>query len=205
MGTNVTKYAIVVVDVQNDFCPGGALPVKAGDKVVTPLNEMIQQFDAAGFPVFFTRDWHPPNHCSFKQQGGIWPPHCVKNTTGAEFHPRLKVPRNARIISKATKSDEDAYSGFQGTDLSGRLKRLGVTQLILGGLATDYCVKNTVLDALRDGFGVSVLKDCVKGVEVKRGDSAAALRDMLANGATIIESREVPKMLHRRVTVMSSS
>ncbi len=201
----MTKYALVVVDVQNDFCPGGALPVKAGDRVIAPLNEMIRQFDEAGSPVFFTRDWHPPNHCSFKQRGGIWAPHCVKNTTGAEFHPKLKVPPNARIISKATKPDEDAYSGFQGTDLSGKLRRLGVTQLILGGLATDYCVKNTVLDALREGFGVRVLKDCVRGVEVKRGDSAAALRDMLTNGAAMTESREVPRMLHRRVTVMSSS
>jgi nicotinamidase/pyrazinamidase len=205
MGTSMTKYALVVVDVQNDFCPGGALSVEAGDKVITPLNELIQQFDEAGLPVFFTRDWHPPNHISFMQRGGMWPPHCVKNTWGAEFHPKLKFPPNATIISKAMKPDEEAYSGFEETDLSPRLRRLGVSHLIVGGLATDYCVKNTVLDALREGFSVSVLTDCIRGVEAKRGDSAAALREMLTNGSAIIKSREVPRMLHRRVTIASSS
>ncbi len=204
MGIILAKYALIVVDVQNDFCPGGALPVKNGDRIVPPLNEVIAQFEESALPVFFTRDWHPPNHISFKEQGGTWPPHCVKDTLGAAFHPKLRLLRNGKIISKATRADEEAYSGFQGTDLETQLRNLHVDTLVVGGLATDYCVKNTVLDGLASGFRVMVLKDCVKGVNLKKTDSAASLRQMRAKGAELTRSGEILKLLER-VTVLSSS
>jgi nicotinamidase/pyrazinamidase len=201
----VARAALIVVDVQNDFCPGGALAVKEGDKVIPPLNALVDAFTASNLPVCFTRDWHPPDHCSFKENGGPWPSHCVRNTTGAEFHPDLRVPDNALVVSKATEPDEEAYSGFQGTDLSSTLKSMGVTELFVGGLATDYCVKNTVGDALREGFLVNVLTDCVRGVNLKRTDSAKALRWMKVRGAKERTSKGVLTMINRRAAVISSS
>jgi nicotinamidase/pyrazinamidase len=200
----MTRYALVVTDVQNDFTPGGALAIRNGDKIIPPLNQVITQFADAGLPIFLTRDWHPPNHCSFKEQGGLWPPHCVKNTSGAAFHPNLRVPKNAKILSKATSADEEAYSGFKGTTLATELRKSGVDTFVIGGLATDYCIKNTVFDGLELGFRVSVLKDCVKGVNLKKTDAAASLRQMRVKGAEMTTSQEVSTLLGR-VTVMSSS
>ena len=200
----MTRYALIVVDVQNDFCPGGALAVKNGDKIIPELNQVIAAFENAGLPIFLTRDWHPTNHISFKKQGGVWPPHCVANTHGAAFHPQLLLPKNARTVSKATGPDEEAYSGFQGTDLEDELRKHQVEALVVGGLATDYCVKNTVLDGLKSGFRVRVLKDCVKGVNLKKTDSAVSLRQMRDKGADMTSSREVSKLL-RRVPLLSSS
>jgi len=173
--------AIVVVDVQIDFCPGGALPVPEGDKVVPTLNEYIKQFAAAGAPIIFTRDWHPTDHSSFKSQGGPWPPHCVQNTEGAKFHPSLIIPPDAQIVSKAEHRDE-AYSFFQGTNLAEKLHKQ-IKTLFVGGLATDYCVKETVLDALKENFEVYLLEDACRGVEVNPGDSEMAIRMMVAKGA----------------------
>jgi nicotinamidase/pyrazinamidase len=136
-----------------------------------------------GLPVFFTRDWHPPDHVSFRSKDGPWPPHCVQGSSGAKFHPELDVPRDAEIISKGDKPSEEAYSGFQGTDLEARLKIIEVDELFIGGLATDYCVKETTLDALRAGFTVEVLKDCVRPVDAKPGDGARALAEMQKAGA----------------------
>jgi nicotinamidase/pyrazinamidase len=172
--------ALVVVDVQIDFCPGGALPVPDGDKVIPVLNEYIKQFAAAYAPIIFTRDWHPPNHSSFKSQGGPWPPHCVQNAEGAKFHPALTIPSNAEIVSKADKTDE-AYSFFQGTDLAEKLHRR-IKALFVGGLATDYCVKETVLDGLKEHFEVYLLVDACRGVEVNPGDSEKAIQLMTAKG-----------------------
>lgn len=182
------RAALIVVDVQNDFCPGGSLAVKDGDSVVTPLNSVIEAFHRAGLPIVFTRDWHPKNHCSFKSQGGIWPPHCIAGTKGAGFHRDLEVPHDSIIISKATEPDFEAYSGFQGTRLGTQLKLLGVEELFVGGLATDYCVKQTTLDGLAEWFKVDVMTDCVEGVDVKRGDSASALRLMSKKGAKLTTS-----------------
>ncbi len=196
--------ALVVVDVQRDFCPGGSLAVSHGDRVVPALNKVIDAFQRAKLPVFFTRDWHPPNHCSFKSQGGIWPSHCVKGTIGAEFHPDLEVPPGSVIISKATDPRSNAYSGFQGTDLERQLKDRHVDEVLLGGLATDYCVKESSLDALHAGFGVSVLKDCVRGVNLRRSDSALALRDLTNRGARLVTSGEAIKRI-RRAAMKSSS
>lgn len=182
------KPALIVVDVQIDFCPGGALAVRYGDQVVPRLNRIIRTFEESGLPIFFTRDWHPPDHVSFRSKKGPWAPHCVQGSTGAKFHPELDVPHDAEIISKGDRPSEEAYSGFQGTDLEARLKRLGVGELFVGGLATDYCVKETTLDALRAGFDVEVLKDCVRPVDVKPGDGARALAEMQKEGAKLTTS-----------------
>jgi nicotinamidase/pyrazinamidase len=184
------ETALVVVDIQNDFCPGGALPVKDGDQVVLVLNKYIERFRAAGAPILFTRDWHPPDHSSFKDQGGPWPPHCVQNSEGAMFHSGLKIPPEGEIISKADKRDE-AYSFFQGTDLAERLSQRGIKRLLVGGLATDYCVKETVLDGLKYGFEVLHLDDASKGVNVNPGDSESALQEMVAKGANRITFQDI--------------
>jgi nicotinamidase/pyrazinamidase len=182
--------ALVVVDVQKDFCPGGALAVHEGDKVIPVLNKYIEKFRKAGAPIIFTRDWHPPDHSSFKTQGGPWPPHCIQNSEGAKVHPNLSIPLEGEIVSKADKKDE-AYSFFQGTDLAAKLHQRGIKRLLVGGLATDYCVKETVLDGLKHGFEVYHLDDASRGVEVNPGDSERALKEMVAKGAKRITLEEV--------------
>ena len=190
-----TGLALLVVDVQRDFCPGGALAVRDGDRVVPDLNRVIAVSRKAGVPIFFTRDWHPPNHTSFKKQGGIWPPHCVQGTKGADFHPDLVIPASTTIISKGDKPKQEAYSGFQGTDLAKRLKALGVREVVIGGLTTDYCVKESSLDAIHEGFAVNVIKDCVKAVNVKPGDGTRALRAVEKEGAKLVTSAAAIKRL----------
>ncbi len=180
--------ALIVVDMQRDFMPGGALPVPEGDKIVDKVNEYVKRFSEIGLPVFFTRDWHPPDHISFKDYGGPWPPHCVQNTEGAMFHPNLYIPSdNKFIISKGTSSDFDAYSGFQGTVLDSLLKERGVKRIFVCGVATDYCVKNTVLGGINLGYHVFLLLDAIKGVDVNKGDSEAAIELMLRSGAVCIQ------------------
>ncbi|WP_029520879.1 nicotinamidase [Persephonella sp. IF05-L8] len=184
--------ALIVVDMQNDFMPGGALPVPDGDKIVPVLNQYIKLFADRGNPVYFTRDWHPSDHISFKGHGGIWPPHCVQDTEGAKFHPELQIPLdNKFIISKGTSRDFDAYSGFQGTILDQLLKERGIKRLFVGGVATDYCVKNTVLGGLNLGYQVFVLEDAIKGVEANKGDIEKAIKQMLEKGAVFISYGEV--------------
>lgn len=175
--------ALLIVDVQNDFCPNGALPVPNGDEIIPILNKYIEKFVKVGASIYATRDWHPPNHISFKTRGGIWPPHCIQNTKGAEFHPQLALPKDVKIISKGTNPDREAYSGFEGTNLSSLLKEQGIKTLFIGGLATDYCVKATVLDALREGFHVVFLEDASKGVDINKGDSERAIKIMMEKGA----------------------
>ena len=175
--------ALIVVDVQKDFLPGGALAVPEGDAVIAPLNIWIARFQATGLPVIATRDWHPPKHCSFREQGGPWPAHCVADTPGAAFADDLQLPEDAWIVSKATEASREAYSGFQGTDLAERLKAAGVRRLFVGGLATDYCVRNTVKDALANGFAVLLLIDAIRAVNVNPGDGDRAIAEMTAAGA----------------------
>jgi nicotinamidase/pyrazinamidase len=189
------RRALLVVDVQRDFCPGGSLAVKDGDKVVPKLNKVVEAFQSAGVPVFFTRDWHPPDHISFKSRDGPWPPHCVQGTPGAEFHPRLKVPKDAVVISKGAEPDFEAYSGFQGTDLGKRLKDLGVEEVFIGGLTTDYCVKESSIDALSMGLKVNVLTDCIKGVNVRPDDSDTALRLIASKGARLTSSTDAIRIV----------
>lgn len=174
---------LMIVDVQNDFCPGGALPVPEGDDVVPVLNEYIAMFKKAKASVLATRDWHPPNHVSFQAQGGQWPPHCVQNTEGAKFHPDLKLPRNTMVVSKAMNPLKDNYSAFDGVELANILRKQGVTRVFVGGLATDYCVKHTVLDALQLGFEAVLLTDAIAGVNREPGDDARAIAEMIQTGS----------------------
>ncbi len=185
------RDALVVVDVQSDFCPGGRLAVPGGDAVVEPLRRAIEHFSRRGLPVFYTRDWHPADHCSFVEQGGAWPAHCVADSKGAEFHPRLPVSPFAVVVSKGTSRDREAYSGFEGTDLLEELRVRGISRLVVGGLAADFCVKATVLDALREGFAVVVLKDATRPVDLKPGDGAAAMLEMRAAGALFLETAAI--------------
>jgi nicotinamidase-related amidase len=186
-----TGDALIAVDVQNDFLPGGSLAVPQGDAIVPALNRYLAAFAARALPVFATRDWHPAKHCSFKEQGGIWPPHCVAATRGAEFARGLALPQSAVLISKAATPEADAYSGFGGTDLGARLRAGGSTRLYVGGLATDYCVLNTVRDALAEGFAVLVLEDAIRAVDLNAGDGARALAEMQRLGARAIRYEDL--------------
>ena len=180
------KDALVIVDLQNDLCPGGALAVPDGDKIVPIINALIPRFDK----VFTTQDWHPADHISFEAQGGIWPPHCVVGAPGVDFHPGLKV-EGAIQIHEGEESDREAYSGFQSSDLEDQLKNRGVEQIFVCGLATDYCVKATVLDGIKSGFGLVVIADAIKGVDVKSWDSEAAIKSMKDAGATVTDSKSL--------------
>jgi len=177
--------ALLIVDVQNDFCPGGALAVNKGDEVVPVLNKWIAQAERQGLPIFASRDWHPPNHISFRERGGPWPPHCIQNTDGAAFHPDLKLPPRVQVISKADTPDKDAYSAFGGTDLTARLRRAGVKRVWIGGLTQDYCVRESSLDALREGFEVHVIVPGTRAVNVHPEDGARALDDIRRAGAVL--------------------
>lgn len=178
-----TGDALLIVDVQNDFLPGGSLAVPRGDEVVTVLNRYLDIFAMQNLPVYATRDWHPEHHCSFREQGGPWPPHCVAKTSGAAFSAALQLPPAAVIISKAMTVKQDAYSGFQGTDLHQKLHAAGIHRLFIGGLATDYCVLNTVRDALRLGYRVLLLGDAIRAVDVQPGDGLRAEAEMSKLGA----------------------
>lgn len=183
--------ALLIVDVQNDFLRGGSLAVPHGNQVVPVLNRYIGAFVALGLPVYATRDWHPERHCSFHAQGGPWPPHCVAHTRGAEFAETLLLPPAVSVISKATSADRDAYSGFEDTDLDPQLRAAGVRRLFVGGLATDYCVLNTVRDALQRGYDVTLLSDAIRPVEVEPGDGERAEADMARFGARRITLHDV--------------
>jgi len=185
------RDALIIVDVQNDFCPSGSLAVPEGDKVVPILNQYILKFSEKKLLIVATRDWHPKNHISFKEYGGVWPPHCIQNTWGAQFHPELKLPKDTIIISKADKPDLEAYSGFQGTNLKRILEERKVKRIFVGGLATDYCVKNTVLDGLKEGYEVYLLIDAIKGVEVNLGDSERAVKEMESKGAIKVWLKDI--------------
>jgi len=182
------KRALIVVDVQNDFCPGGALAVPHGDEVIAPLNQLIEAFLERGEPVFKSRDWHPAKTKHFAAYGGTWPVHCVQETKGAEFHPNLLDDIHIRVVSKGL-GDEDCYSAFDETDLALQLQGLGVEEVWVGGLATDYCVKNTVLDALKQGFKVKAITDAMRAVDLQPGDGERAIEEMSNAGAEILDSR----------------
>ncbi len=185
-----TKRALILVDIQNDFCPGGALAVRDGDRVVPVVNELQKHFAL----IVATKDWHPAGHSSFAT---LWPPHCIQESAGAEFVPALDTGRIARTFLKGTDMEVDSYSGFfdnehrRATGLGDYLKAQGVTDVVITGLATDYCVKFTALDAVALGFRTTVVEDACRGVEVNTGDTERALREMAAAGAEIVESREL--------------
>ena len=183
------KKALIVVDVQNDFCPGGSLAVAHGDEVVAPLNKLIKEFLDRGEPVYKTRDWHPEKTKHFTDYGGTWPVHCVQNTPGAEFHSDLLHDPRITVISKGIDESADGYSGFDGTQLAQSLRNEGVEEVWIGGLATDYCVKETVLDARKEGFKVKALADAMRPVNVTPADGGKAVGEMIAAGAEIVGSK----------------
>ena len=191
--------ALLIVDFQNDFCPGGALPVADGDKIAAPINALLDSFDL----VVATRDWHPPNHGSFAgidvdpaewrgaDPPSIWPVHCVQGTPGAELYAGLDEAKVDVVIDKGQDPNSQGYSGFQDTRLGDLLRGRGVDRLYVAGLATDYCVKNTVLDARRLGFDVTVIEDAIRGVDVQTGDSERAVEEMREAGADLAMSPDV--------------
>ena len=179
------KQALLVIDVQNDFCPGGTLAVPHGDEVVEPLNKLIDEFLERGAPVYQSRDWHPPVTKHFAAYGGTWPVHCVQNTAGAEFHPALRVDPRITVISKGM-DDRDIYSAFDDTDLAARLHKQNVEEVVVGCLATDYCVKQTVLDALQKGFKVKAVENAMRAVDLRPGDGERAIEEMRDAGAEIV-------------------
>lgn len=175
--------ALLLVDVQNDFCMGGSLPVPDGDAVVPVLNQWIAAARKKGVPVFASRDWHPVGHCSFRQHGGPWPTHCVQDTQGAEFHPELALPETAIRVSKGTAFNKDNYSAFDGTGLDEFMRRLNVHRVWIGGLAQDVCVLHTVLDARRAGFETHLIADGTRPVNPEQ--SGETLNEMRKAGAVI--------------------
>jgi nicotinamidase/pyrazinamidase len=184
--------ALILVDIQNDFCPGGALAVNEGDRIVPTVNRLIPEFPL----VISTQDWHPANHISFEKQGGPWPPHCVQDTRGAELHPELRTGTIAHSFRKASSPGKDDYSEFEGEDAQGRsldelLKSLGVDKLYVVGLATDYCVLETVLDGIKYGYEVYAVTDAMRAVNVNPDDGEKALQKMATSGAHLVTSDSV--------------
>lgn len=183
--------ALVIVDMQNDFLPGGALPVPDGDKIIPIINQTIARFDDRNFPIFATRDWHPSDHQSFDNQGGIWPPHCIAGTQGAKFAPNLNQPESLLIIAKGEQRNCPGYSGFEHTMLEKLLRSKNIKRIFVCGLATDYCVMATVCDALTLGFQIYVLADAIKAVNVKPDDGFLARQQMQALGAIFISLEQI--------------
>ncbi|MBX3327515.1 MAG: isochorismatase family protein [Nitrospira sp.] len=175
--------ALLIVDIQNDFLPGGALGISHGDKIIPVLTNYIRRFDAHGFPIFLSRDWHPPNHCSFQSQGGPWPAHCVAGSPGALPPSSFTTPPSAVIIYKAIDHDQEACSAFQHTALDRHLRVLNVQRLFIGGLATDHCVLHSVKDARMLGYDVCLLMDGIKAVNLDTEDGRRAEEEMIRLGA----------------------
>lgn len=198
----MTDAALLIVDVQNDFCPGGALAVPEGDRIVPVLNDYAERFARQSRPVYASRDWHPQKTRHFKTEGGPWPSHCVQNTAGAAFHPALELPESTEVVTKGTDPDDHGYSAFEAADAAGRplgdaLEQKGVHHLYVGGLATDYCVKASVLDGLKRGLDVVLLLDAIKGIDVQPGDMARSLDQMIRAGARTATLESIDTELNR--------
>lgn len=185
--------ALIVIDIQNDFLPGGALAVENGDTVIPVLNEYIRIFKMKHLPIVASRDWHPANHCSFSSQGGTWPPHCIENTEGAKFAKALNLPAVFIVVSKAMTPEKEAYSDLEGTDLGQLLRSIGVNRVWVGGLATDYCVFHSVIDFLKSGYKVLLLTEGIKAVSVHPKDGERAIDKMVSQGAVPITMTEVKR------------
>lgn len=203
MGSDRGRAALLVVDIQYDFLPGGALGVPDGETILPKVNRSVELFARRGLPIVATRDWHPPETRHFKAYGGAWPAHCVQGTKGARFHRDLKLPRGTIVVSKGMDPEEDSYSAFQaftdqGRDLESVLRETSVDEVFIAGLATDYCVRASTIDAVKRGFRVRVLRDAIRGVDVKPGDSEVALREMKAIGAQFLETKGLGKILRAK-------
>jgi nicotinamidase/pyrazinamidase len=195
MAAPARRSALLVVDVQNDFCTGGALAVPGSERVVAAINRYLASAEAQGVPVYASRDWHPAATSHFAKYGGTWPVHCVAQTRGAAFHDDLRLPGDTIVVTKGTDAERPGYSAFEGATVDGRpladdLRQRGVSHLYVGGLATDYCVRQSVLDAVANGFAVTVLGDAIAAVNVDEGDEARALAEMQDRGATVAPSVE---------------
>jgi nicotinamidase/pyrazinamidase len=178
--------ALLLVDVQVDFCPGGALPVKEGDRIVPVVNQWIARFSESGLPVFASRDWHPEHHLSFEQEGGPWPRHCIQNTPGAGFHKDLQLPKSTTVITKGVRFDQDQNSAFDQTGLEVQLRRKGIRRLIIAGLALDVCVLATAMDARKNGFDAVLIADATRPVDAENGRKA--LTRMREEGVKILKN-----------------
>lgn len=190
------KKALLIVDVQNDFCPGGALGVPEGDKIVPYINKYIKIFSKKKLPIFATRDCHPIKTKHFKDFGGVWPVHCIQNTRGAQFYPKLRLPKETILLYKGIYPEKDGYSAFEAENENGMsflslLKRLSVQEIYISGLAIDYCVKFSTSDALKQGFKVKLLMDAVKGVNLRPNDSERAIKEMVKKGAKKITLKDI--------------
>ena len=179
--------ALIIVDVQNDFCPGGALAVPNGDEVVPVINRLLEH----RWLSVATMDWHPAEHSSFESRGGPWPPHCLQDTAGAALHPGLDAGKIRLVITKGSHPDHDAYSGFHGTELATILRERGIRRIVVCGIATDYCVRATAHDALQEGFEVLVVEDAIRGVELNPGDCRRAIEGLRQAGAKVIVSSDL--------------
>jgi nicotinamidase/pyrazinamidase len=179
--------ALLIIDFQNDFTPGGALAVEEGDQIAAPIQRLASRFDV----VAATRDWHPPGHASFETEGGPWPVHCVQGTHGAELHPAMDSVEVDFIVDVGRERDDEGYSGFENSDLAEQLRDRGVERVAVCGLATDYCVRASAIDACREGFDVTVVEDAIRAVDVEPGDGARAIEEMKAAGAKIASSAEL--------------
>jgi nicotinamidase/pyrazinamidase len=179
--------ALLIIDFQNDFTSGGALEVPDGDQIAEPVKRLATAFDT----VVATRDWHPPDHSSFETQGGPWPIHCVRGTHGAEFHPAMEEIDVEAVVDVGREREDQGYSGFEKSDLADILRDHGVDEVYVVGLATDYCVRASAIDACREGFDVTVVEDAIRGVDVDEGDSERAIGEMRDAGARITTSNEL--------------
>lgn len=186
-----TGDTLIIIHMQNDFLPGGSLPVQMGDTIIPVINRYLMLFHDHGLPIFATRDWHPFDHCSFQQQGGPWPPHCIATTTGAAFHPDIEFPINTQVISTATTREKDTYSSFTDTQFHALLQASGIRRLFFGGVATEYCVLNTVKNALLLHYTTFVLEDAVRAINVKPDDGLHALEEMKHLGAMLIRFEDL--------------
>lgn len=191
-----TGDALCIVDLQRDFLPGGPLPVAEADTIVPIVQRLVELFAARVLPVIASRDWHPPDHCSFQQQGGEWPVHCVAETSGAAFAAGLTLPDTAWVVPKATSSERDAYSAFENTGLDERLQQSQVQRLFVCGLATDVCVQATVQDALQSGYSVVLITDAIRAVDAAAGDGERAISVMQQRGARIANSQTIFEVAH---------
>jgi nicotinamidase/pyrazinamidase len=190
------KKALLIVDVQIDFSPAGALAVPEGDKIIANINKYIKILSKKKFPIFASRDWHPVRTSHFRDFGGVWPVHCIQNTKGSAFHPDLKLSKDAVLLYKGMDPDKDSYSVFQAEDSRGMkfeqiLNILGIKELYVAGLATDYCVRFSTIDALKKGLKVKLLMDAIKGVNLKSDDSEKAIREMTKRGAKKITLKDI--------------
>ena len=179
--------ALLIIDFQNDFTPGGALAVERGDEIGEPIRRLAPSFDV----VAATRDWHPPDHASFETEGGTWPVHCVQGTDGAQLHPAMDDVDVDFMVDVGREREDEGYSGFEKSDLAERLRARGVDRVAVCGLATDYCVRASTIDACREGFDVTVVEDAIRAVELEPGDGRRAIEEMKEAGAKVAASEEL--------------